>query len=88
VQRQTIAQHAGGGNIERIHGGQVDPRRVRTRAEVEFRGHQGELVEAAGFGIFCRRLCELAAAACSKVVHGKLTVEVVLFDFEGRTLGR
>jgi cobalt-precorrin-5B (C1)-methyltransferase len=50
--------------------------------------HVQELVEAARFGIFYHRLCELAAVQCAQVVHGKLSVEVVLFDFDGRTLGQ
>jgi cobalt-precorrin-5B (C1)-methyltransferase len=50
--------------------------------------HVHELVEAAGFTSFYPRLCELAAASCAAVVPGQLAVEVVLFDFEGRVLGR
>jgi cobalt-precorrin-5B (C1)-methyltransferase len=50
--------------------------------------HVQELVEAAQFGAFYHRLCELAAARCAGVVQGKLAVEVVLCDFAGRTLGQ
>jgi cobalt-precorrin-5B (C1)-methyltransferase len=50
--------------------------------------HVHELVEAAGFTSFYPSLCELAAASCAAVVPGQLAVEVVLFDFEGRVLGR
>ncbi|MCI0458427.1 MAG: cobalt-precorrin-5B (C(1))-methyltransferase [Gemmataceae bacterium] len=49
--------------------------------------HVQELIESAGFAPFFGRLCELAAERCASVVAGKLTVDVVLFDFEGRTLG-
>jgi len=50
--------------------------------------HVQELVEAAGFTAFFARLCELAAAKCAAVVQGKLTLGVVLFDFDGRVLGQ
>jgi hypothetical protein len=46
-----------------------------------------ELIEAAGFTRFFTRICELAAERCAEVVAGRLAVEVVLFDFEGRVLG-
>jgi cobalt-precorrin-5B (C1)-methyltransferase len=49
--------------------------------------HVQELIEAAGFSRFFERLCELAAGQCAAVVAGALTVEVVLFDFDGRVLG-
>jgi cobalt-precorrin-5B (C1)-methyltransferase len=50
--------------------------------------HVQELIEAAGFEPFFTRLCELAAEQCAAVVAGRLVVEVVLFDFDGRILGR
>jgi cobalt-precorrin-5B (C1)-methyltransferase len=50
--------------------------------------HVQELIEASGFTGFYNRLCELAARQCAAVVHDKLTVEAVLFDFDGRVLGR
>jgi len=49
--------------------------------------HVQELVEAAGFTQFYNRLCERAADQCAAVVAGRLAVEVVLFDFDGRVLG-
>jgi cobalt-precorrin-5B (C1)-methyltransferase len=49
--------------------------------------HVQELVEAAGFTPFFPRLCALAAEQCAAVVAGSLTIEVVLFDFDGRVLG-
>jgi cobalt-precorrin-5B (C1)-methyltransferase len=49
--------------------------------------HVQELVEAAGLARFFGRLCELAVEQCAAVVSGRLAVEVVLFDFEGRVLG-
>jgi cobalt-precorrin-5B (C1)-methyltransferase len=49
--------------------------------------HVQELVETADFTHFFTRLCELAAAQCAGVAPG-LAVEVVLFDFDGRVLGR
>jgi cobalt-precorrin-5B (C1)-methyltransferase len=50
--------------------------------------HVQELVEAAGFSRFFPRLCELAAEQGASVAPGKVMVEVVLFDFDGRVLGR
>jgi cobalt-precorrin-5B (C1)-methyltransferase len=50
--------------------------------------HVQELVEAAGFPRFFTRLCELAAEQGAALAPGKVAVEVVLFDFEGRVLGR
>jgi cobalt-precorrin-5B (C1)-methyltransferase len=50
--------------------------------------HVQELVEAAGFTRFFPRLCELAAEQCAAVVAGQLALDVVLFDFDGRILGR
>jgi cobalt-precorrin-5B (C1)-methyltransferase len=50
--------------------------------------HVQELVEAAGLVRFFTRLCELAAEQGAAVAPGKVTVEVVLFDFDGRVLGR
>src|SRR4029077_19970330 len=50
--------------------------------------HVQELVTAAGFSRFSTRLCDLAADKCAAVAPGKLTVEVVLFDFDGRVLGQ
>ncbi len=49
--------------------------------------HMQELIETAGLTPFFGRLCELAAAQCAAVVAGRLAVDVVLFDFDGRTLG-
>jgi cobalt-precorrin-5B (C1)-methyltransferase len=48
--------------------------------------HVQELVEAAGFSPFFPRLAALAAEQCSAAVAGKLAIEVVLFDFNGRVL--
>ena len=49
--------------------------------------HVQELIEAAGLTQFFTRLCELAAERGAEVVAGRLAVEVVLFDFDGRVLG-
>ncbi len=48
--------------------------------------HVQELVEGAGFTRFFTRLCELAAERCAAVAA--VAVEVVLFDFDGKILGR
>lgn len=50
--------------------------------------HVQELVEAAGFQRFYPRLCQLAATHCAAVVPGQLSVEVILFDFNGTELGQ
>ena len=47
-----------------------------------------ELIEAAGFTRFYPRLCDLAAEHCAAAAGGKVAIAVVLFDFEGRVLGR
>jgi cobalt-precorrin-5B (C1)-methyltransferase len=49
--------------------------------------HVQELVEAAGFTRLYTRVCELAATHCAAVAPGKVAIEVVLFDFDGRVLG-
>jgi len=48
--------------------------------------HVQELIEAAAFTPFFPRLCALAAEQCAGAVAGKLAIEVVLFDFDGRVL--
>jgi cobalt-precorrin-5B (C1)-methyltransferase len=50
--------------------------------------HVQELIEGAGFTRFFTRLCELAAERCAAVVPGRLALDVVLFDFDGRVLGQ
>jgi cobalt-precorrin-5B (C1)-methyltransferase len=50
--------------------------------------HVQELVATAGFTAFYGRLCQLAAKRCAAAAEGGVAVEVVLFDFEGRVLGR
>jgi cobalt-precorrin-5B (C1)-methyltransferase len=50
--------------------------------------HVQELVEAAGLSRFHQRLCELAAKQCAATVDRQLAVDVVLFDFDGRVLGK
>jgi cobalt-precorrin-5B (C1)-methyltransferase len=50
--------------------------------------HVQELIEAAGLSRFYARLCELTAEHCAAVAPGKLALEVVLFDFDGRVMGK
>jgi cobalt-precorrin-5B (C1)-methyltransferase len=50
--------------------------------------HVQELIEASGFVRFYTRLCELAAEHCFSTGQGALTIDVVLFDFDGRVLGQ
>ncbi len=50
--------------------------------------HAEELIEAAGFAPFFDRIVRLAAESCHAHIGKGLDVEVVLFDFDGRTLAR
>jgi cobalt-precorrin-5B (C1)-methyltransferase len=50
--------------------------------------HVQERIQAAGLTRFFTRICELAAEQCAAVVAGQLSIEVVLFDFDGDVLGR
>jgi len=49
--------------------------------------HVQELIDAAGFSGFHKRLCALAATRCTEAAAGKLAVEIVLLDFGGKVLG-
>jgi cobalt-precorrin-5B (C1)-methyltransferase len=49
--------------------------------------HAGEIAERAAFaGPFYARLAALTRERCMAYVKGRLAVEAVLFDFDGRTL--
>jgi cobalt-precorrin-5B (C1)-methyltransferase len=48
--------------------------------------HVEELIDVAGFSTFYRHVAARVAAACNDHVGGRLEVEAVLFDFEGRVL--
>ena len=50
--------------------------------------HVEDLVDASGFVAFYRHVADRTAEACRAHVAGRLSVEVVLFDFEGRVLAR
>jgi len=50
--------------------------------------HVQELVEAANFPRFYSRLCELTVEKCTAAASGRLMIDVVLFDFDGRILGQ
>jgi cobalt-precorrin-5B (C1)-methyltransferase len=50
--------------------------------------HVQERIESAGFGRFYGPLCELAAIHCKAAAGEAVAVDVVLFDFDGRILGR
>jgi cobalt-precorrin-5B (C1)-methyltransferase len=50
--------------------------------------HVQELIEVARFPRFFARICELAATQCASLPPGKLTMEVILFDFSGQVLGQ
>jgi len=50
--------------------------------------HVQELVENAGFAAFFEQICRLAAINCKVQATEKLAMEVIMFDFTGRILGR
>ncbi len=50
--------------------------------------HVQELIEEAGLVAFFTRLCDLAAGHCLAASRGRLQIDVVLFDFDGRILAR
>src|SRR5438093_2221286 len=50
--------------------------------------HVQELVEAAGLDAFFGMLARMVAERCAEHVGGRLHVEAIMFDFEGRILGR
>lgn len=50
--------------------------------------HVEELIEAAGLTPFHQRLAAKAASVCNRHVGGRLELEVVLFNLEGRVLAR
>jgi cobalt-precorrin-5B (C1)-methyltransferase len=64
----------------------ADEELVAAIASANTARHVQELVGEAGLVSFYTRLCELAAAKCSEVLHGKAAIRVVLFDFDGTTL--
>jgi cobalt-precorrin-5B (C1)-methyltransferase len=50
--------------------------------------HVQELVESAGLTRFFHQICHLATTNCKSQATGNLAMEVIMFDFEGRILGR
>jgi cobalt-precorrin-5B (C1)-methyltransferase len=66
---------------------QAAPELVSAIRSANTARHVQELVEAAGFSRFYRRLCELAAGQCAALTPGQLAINVVLFDFDGKVLG-
>jgi cobalt-precorrin-5B (C1)-methyltransferase len=50
--------------------------------------HVEQLVDSAGFGSFYQHVANRVVEACRAHVGGRLIVEVVLFDFEGKVLAR
>jgi len=59
--------------------------RIRTANTAR---HVQEMVEPAGLGRFFELICRRASERSEALVRGKLAVETVMFDFEGRVLGR
>jgi len=86
--------HVAGNQVDRAFGAQgacelgAAEEVVVAIAAANTARHVQELIEAAGFARFHERLCELAAEQCAAVIQGRLQVDVVLFDFEGRILGQ
>jgi cobalt-precorrin-5B (C1)-methyltransferase len=50
--------------------------------------HVQELVQAAGLDGFFTTLAQEVARRCHDYARGRLTVAALLFDFDGRVLGR
>jgi cobalt-precorrin-5B (C1)-methyltransferase len=50
--------------------------------------HVQELVENARLAAFFEQICHLAASNCKAQTTAKLVMEVIMFDFDGRILGR
>lgn len=50
--------------------------------------HVEDLIDAAGFSAFYGHVAGRASTCCRDHVGGRLDVEVILFDFEGRVLAR
>ena len=50
--------------------------------------HVEALIDAAGFSAFYRVVAARAASTCNAHVGGRLELEVVLFDFDGRVHAR
>lgn len=50
--------------------------------------HVEDLIDAAGFTELYRRITAKTAAMCQAHVKGALAIEAVMFDFDGRILGR
>ena len=61
---------------------------VASIASANTARHVEELVAAAGFPALYGHIADRAAAACHSHARGALDVEVILFDGEGRVLGR
>jgi cobalt-precorrin-5B (C1)-methyltransferase len=61
---------------------------VGAIAQANTARHVEELIDAAGFLAFYRHVAERAAVACNAHVGGRLDLETILFDFEGRVLAR
>jgi cobalt-precorrin-5B (C1)-methyltransferase len=50
--------------------------------------HVEVLVKTAGFETLYHRIAERAVRACARHVEGRIEVEAILFDFDGRILAR
>lgn len=86
--------HVAGGGVDvalladlaRAAGAQAEL--VVAIAEANTARHVEDLIDAAGFTRFYEHLAQQVAAVCRDHAGGRLGVEAVLFDFEGRVLGR
>jgi cobalt-precorrin-5B (C1)-methyltransferase len=61
---------------------------VAAIGEANTARHVEELIDAAGFGRFYQQIAVMVAAACQSHAGEGMTVEAVLFDFDGKVLGR
>jgi cobalt-precorrin-5B (C1)-methyltransferase len=66
----------------------ADVELIAAIAEANTARHVEDLIDSAGFTCFYEHVARLAAAECNARVGGRLDLEVILFDFDGRVLAR
>jgi len=97
-----LSKIAQGHFMTHVAGNQVDPAFLAevalaagasTELAQQVRGansarHVQEMIEPAGLPAFFERICALASERCTGLVQRKVAVETVMFDFDGKVLGR
>ncbi len=61
---------------------------VASIAEANTARHVEDLIDASGFTVFYDHIARGAAASCNRHVGDALELEAILFDFDGKILGR